>query len=513
MPYPDLQSYVAALDVRGYLKRITCEVNPILEISAVADRVSKLPAVDRKDPPSTDPVHGRQGGHALFFENVAGHAWPVVINAFGSYERIRMALGCEDLQELAERVQSLIKPEMPATLVDKMRKLPELAKLAGYPPKVVKRGMCQEVVLTDNADLRAIPMIQCWPGDGRSGYAGKPPEVTEGTGRYITLAGIYTKDPGTAQRNVGMYRIQLYDDKTMAVHWHMHHDGARHFRKHAAAGSAMPLAIVLGGESVLPYAATCPLPPDVSELLFAGFLNNGGIELVPCKTIPLEVPANAEIVIEGWVDPRQTLWEGPFGDHTGFYSLADRYPKFTVTAITHREQPIYPTTIVGKPPQEDYYLGKATERIFLPLLRMIVPDVLDYHLPRFGSFHNCAFVKIRKEYPYHARRVMHGIWGAGQMSFTKLLVVVDEQVDVHDEQDVLFHACANIDPSRDLEQVTGPLDILDHASVIYGGGGKLGIDATRKLPGEGQVRQWPDPLAMSQQVNALVERRWAEYGL
>ncbi|MCH8853662.1 MAG: UbiD family decarboxylase, partial [Planctomycetes bacterium] len=253
--------------------------------------------------------------------------------------------------------------------------------------------------------------------------------------------------------------------------------------------------------------------PDVSELLFAGFLNGKGIELVACKTIPLEVPASAEIVIEGWVDPHEKLWEGPFGDHTGYYSLADEYPKFTVTAITHRRDPVFPATIVGPPPQEDYYLGKATERIFLPLLKMIIPDIIDYHLPRFGAFHHCAFVKIKKEYPYHARKVMHAIWGAGQMAFTKLIIVVGESVNIHDEQDVLFHMCANIDPSRDLELVTGPLDILDHASVTYGGGGKLGIDATHKLPGEGQVRDWPDELVMSEEITSLIARRWEEYGL
>lgn len=513
MPYPDLQSFIAALQERGYLKRISAEVDPLLEISAIADRVSKLPAADGKEPPPTDRVHGRQGGHALVFEKVRGSRLPVAINVYGSYERMRMALGCQNFEELADRVQALIKPQMPVTLIEKMKKLPELARLAGYAPKIVKRGMCQEVVHTDDADLTQLPLIQCWPGDGRSGYGGKPAEVVEGAGRYITFGGICTKDPETGDRNVGMYRVQLYDARTMAMHWHMHHDGARHHRKYAAAGRQMPLAIVLGGDSVLPYAATCPLPPDVSELLFAGFLNDAGIELVPCQTIPLEVPSNAEIVIEGWVDPREKLWEGPFGDHTGYYSLADQYPKFTVSAITHRRNPVYPTTIVGKPPQEDYYLGKATERIFLPLLRIIVPDIVDYHLPRFGAFHNCAFVKIKKEYPYHARRVMHAIWGAGQMSFTKLIVVVDENVDIHDEQEVLFHMCANIDPSRDLERVTGPLDILDHASVTYGGGGKLGIDATRKLPGEGQVRAWPDEMVMSEEVKQLVERRWAEYGI
>ena len=512
MPYPDFQSFVKALDEAGYLKRISAEVDPILEISAIADRVSKAPAADHKAPPRTDPVHGGQGGHALLFEKVKRSAWPVAINTFGSYERLRMALGCEDFGELADRIESLVKPQMPTTLIGKMKKLPELAKLASFAPKTVKRGMCQQVVHTADADLCALPLIQCWPEDGRSDYGGKPASALGGTGRYITLGGISTTDPQTGDRNLGIYRVQLYDSKTMAIHWHVHHDGARHYRKYASAGEPMPLAIVLGGDSVLPYAATCPLPPDVSELLFAGFINGRGIELVKCQTIPLEVPANAEIVIEGWVDPQEKLWEGPFGDHTGYYSLADRYPKFTVSAITHRKDPVYPTTIVGKPPMEDYYLGKATERIFLPLLRMIVPDVIDYHLPRFGSFHHCAFLKIKKEYPFHARKVMHAVWGAGQMSFTKMIIIVDEHVDVHDEQAVLFHMCANIDPSRDLELVTGPLDILDHASVTYGGGGKLGVDATRKLPEEGRVRDWPDELVMSEDVIQLVERRWAEYG-
>ncbi len=513
MPFPDLQTFLSALDERGYLKRVSAPVNADLEISAIADRVSKRPAADGCPPPPTDPVHGGRGGHALVFEQVAGYDWPVAINTFGSYERIRMALGCSSLEALAERVQALIKPEIPSTFMEKMKKLPELARLAGFPPRVVGRGICQEVIHQESADLTRIPLIQCWPGDGRRGYAGKPQDAASGTGKYITLAGIYTKDPETAERNVGMYRIQLHDARTLAVHWHMHHDGAAHHRKHVAAGTAMPLAIVLGGNSVLPYAATCPLPPGISELLFAGFLNGSGIELVPCKTIPLEVPTTAEWVIEGWVDPHETLWEGPFGDHTGFYSWADRYPKFTVSAVTHRQHPVFPATVVGKPPQEDYYLGKATERIFLPLLRMILPDIIDYHLPQFGAFHNCAFVKIKKQYPFHARRVMHGIWGAGQMSLTKLIVVVDHQVNVHDEQDVLFHLCANIDPSRDLELVRGPLDILDHASVAYGGGGKLGIDATAKWPGEGTVRDWPEALIMSDEVSRRIEARWSEYGL
>jgi 4-hydroxy-3-polyprenylbenzoate decarboxylase len=310
-----------------------------------------------------------------------------------------------------------------------------------------------------------------------------------------------------------MYRVQQFGPRTCAMHWHMHHDGARHFRMYQKRGEKMPLAIVFGGESVLPYAATAPLPPGIEEHLFAGFLNGGGLELVNCKTIDLEVPANAEIVIEGLVDPSKKLMEGPFGDHTGFYSLADWYPQFDVTAITMRKNPIYPTTIVGKPPMEDYYLGKATERIFLPLLKTIVPDIVDYNLPISGVFHNCAFVKIRKEYPYQARRVMHAIWGAGQMSFTKFLVVVDEDVNVHDEQEVLFTLFANCDPQRDSEVVHGPVDILDHASPEKGAGSKMGFDATVKWKEEGKIRVWPKRIAMDQATIDLVTKRWKEYGI
>ena len=307
--------------------------------------------------------------------------------------------------------------------------------------------------------------------------------------------------------------MQTFGPRLAAIHWHVHHDGARHFRLYQKRGEKMPLAIVLGGESVLPYSATAPLPPGMEELLFAGFLNGSGIELVKCRTVDLEVPANAEIVIEGYVDPNQKLLEGPFGDHTGFYSLADFYPAFHVTAITMRKNPIYPTTIVGRPPMEDYFLGKATERIFLPLLKMMVPDIIDYCLPISGVFHNCVFVKIRKEYPMQARRVMHAIWGAGQMSFTKFIIVVDEHVDVHNDQDVLFHLFANCDPERDHEIVHGPIDILDHASPEHGAGSKIGFDATVKWPGEGKVRTWPKELAMDEKTKELVTRRWNEYGL
>jgi 4-hydroxy-3-polyprenylbenzoate decarboxylase len=525
MPFADLQSFIAELEKRDQLRRVAAPVDPILEISEIAGRMSKSPSPEGlAGAPSTDPVHGGLGGRGLLFEKVKGSDIPVLINAFGSYARVKLALGCDDLEALAQRVQRLIKPEVPTTLIEKMKKLPDLVKLAGYSPKTVKHGICQEVVHTDGASLLALPIIQCWPHDGD--LASEPPDVgpdrpsvTEAagadgrTGRYITLGAVMCRDPETDHVNLGMYRVQVFGEKLAAAHWHVHHDGARIYRKWVARGEPMPMAVVLGGETVLPYAATCPLPPTVSELLFAGFLNEGGIPLVPARTIPLEVPANAEIVIEGLVDPVERFIEGPFGDHTGFYSLSGVYPVFRVTAITHRRNPVYPTTIVGLPPMEDYYLGKATERVFLPLLQMLIPDVVDYHLPRFGAFHNCVFVRIRKEYAYQARKVIHSIWGAGQMMFSKFIVVVDEHVNVHDEQEVLFHVGANVDPRRDTVIADGPLDILDHAAPFEGTGSKMGIDATRKIPGEGTIRRWPMRLEMDARTKAHVTRRWAELGL
>jgi 4-hydroxy-3-polyprenylbenzoate decarboxylase len=511
--------FIALLDKAGELARVKTAVSPTLEIAAIADRICKTVAPHGHAERDKSPA-AALGGRALLFENVEGSDIPVAINTFGSYWRINQALGSDNLDALADRVQQLVKPEIPTTLMEKMRRLPDLIKMASYPPKSVRSGICQQVVLEgDKADVTRLPVIQCWPLDGdldsdqvfdpAAAKAASP----RGTGRYITLGGIHTVNPDTGDRNIGMYRVQLFGPRLCAMHWHMHHDGARHHRIYRRRGERMPAAVVLGGESVLPYAATAPLPPGIEEHLFAGFLNGGGIPLVPCKTIPLEVPANAEIVIEGFVDPEQTLMEGPFGDHTGFYSLADRYPAFHVTAITMRRGAIYPTTVVGKPPMEDYFLGKATERVFLPLLRMLVPDIVDYCLPISGVFHNCAFIKIRKEYPQQARRVMHAIWGAGQMALTKFIVVVDEHVDVHDEQAVLFHLFSNCDPSRDVELVKGPVDILDHAAVELGAGGKMGFDATVKLPAEGRVRPWPAELAFDEATLKLVERKWGEYGI
>ncbi len=558
--YANLREFVEALDAAGELVRITTPVSSRLEITEIADRVSKSPAARGSDHAKTfDPQHHQLGGKALLFENVQDSVsnMPVLINAFGSYRRMEMALGCEQggYEALAEKIEALVKPEPPTGLIEKMRKGLELAKIASFAPKIVRSGVCQETIITGDANGPEInlldwPIIQCWPDDGdprKCGYPLSPQQAgtADGLGKYITFAGMYTIHPDDANkpegtprpsRNIGMYRAQLIDRTRTAMHWHVHHDGARHWRAWKKLGQPMPCAIVLGGEAVLPFAATAPLPPGISELLFAGFLNDGAIPLVKCQTIDMHVPANAEIVIEGYVsteagpigyDPRDRdakpldheheVFEGPFGDHTGFYSLPDRYPIFTATAITHRKNPIYPTTIVGQPPMEDYYLGKATERLFLPLLKTIVPDIIDYDLPMFGAFHNCAFIKIRKDYPLQARRVMHAIWGAGQMAWTKMIVVVDEDVDVHDHEQVLFHLCANMDPGRDLEIVNGPLDILDHAAPRLGAGHKIGFDATRKITGEEgnghPVRDWPNLLKMSPDIKTLVDEKWHQYGI
>lgn len=550
--YETLRDLVVALDAAGELKRVSARVSPVLEIAAITDRMSKSVA---PNPPSdssrrNDPRFCNLGGSALLFQNVEGSDIPVLINAFGSYRRMEMALGCNDagrglraghtpggLDELGDRLGRLIKPEPPPTLLAKFQKLPELLELAKIPPRKVRSGICQEVVYTGDAvDLTRLPMLKCWPLDGDLASVGYPAEINNGTpgvrsdpeflqrfqGRYITLGTIHTihaddvGNPAPPSRNVGMYRVQLFGPRTMAMHWHMHHDGARHWRSWKSKGERMPVAIAFGGESVLPYAATAPMPPGISELLLAGFLNRGAIPLVACKTVPLDVPANSEIVIEGYVsnqaglinfDPRVhgdngepkalgpgALFEGPFGDHTGFYSLPDRYPVLEVTAITHRRDPIFPATIVGLPPQEDYFMGKATERLFLPLLRTIIPDIADYDLPMFGAFHNCAFVKVRKEYPLQARRIMHAIWGAGQMAWTKTIVAVDHDVDVHDTSAVLRAAGEHCIPARDTELVRGPLDILDHAAPFLGAGGKMGLDATRKTA-HAETHRALDPLA------------------
>ncbi|MDX2114878.1 MAG: UbiD family decarboxylase [Planctomycetota bacterium] len=522
--HPTTRDFVAALDRAGELRRIPAGVSPVLEIAQITDLVSKSRCAQ---PPSAaaqrnDPRFWDRGGQALLFTSVQGSDIPVLINAWGSYRRMEMALGCpQGFESIAQRIGELVKPQPPRSLGEAFQKLKQVLPLLRVPPRRRKgMGLCQEVVLKgDAADVRRLPIIRCWPHDGDSAALGYPPGINDSIpgvdardesirGRYITLAGIHTihardrDDPRPASHNIGMYRVQVLGPRTLAMHWHMHHDGAAHWRSWKARGEPMPVAIALGGESVMPYAATCPLPPGISELLMAGYLNGKGIPLCRARTVPLWVPASAEIIIEGYVsheagpigwDPSRpdagplgpgAVFEGPFGDHTGFYSLPDRYPILTVTAITHRRDPIYPTTIVGLPPQEDYYLGKATERIMLPLLKVILPDIEDYDLPLFGAFHNAAFLRIRKHYPFHARRVMHGVWGAGQMSWTKTIAVVDDEVDVHDTSAVLRAVGQHCHPARDSELVRGPIDILDHATPFLGGGSKLGLDATRKSSAE-----------------------------
>ena len=527
--YRDLNSFVAALEAAGELVRVRARVSPINEIAAIADRVSKTPAPSLPSASArrTDPAHHHLGGPALLFEDVQGCDTPVLINAFGSYRRMEMALG-RAFEAIADQIGGLVKPEPPRSLGEAIEKGRSLLPLLRIGPKRVRgRGACQEVIETGDAiDLTRLGLLRCWDHDGDFAALGYPAGVNDGVegrghprlsdeaweatqrGRYITLAGIHTIHADDRHKakprshNIGMYRVQLIGRDRLAMHWHMHHDGAAHWRSWKALGEPMPVAIALGGPSVLPYSATCPLPPGISELLMAGFLHGRGIRLARGVSVPLWVPADAEIVIEGYVrtdagypgwEPREpasgelgpgAVFEGPFGDHTGFYSMPDRYPLVEVSAVTRRRGAIFPATVVGLPPQEDYFLGKATERIMLPLLKTLIHDIEDYDLPMFGAFHNCVFVRIRKQYPLHARRVMHAIWGAGQMAWTKAIFVVDEDVDVHDRSEVLA-ACARwCRPSRDVERVNGALDILDHAAPRLGAGMKIGFDCTRKIAGE-----------------------------
>ncbi|MDX9911959.1 MAG: UbiD family decarboxylase [Phycisphaerales bacterium] len=543
------REFVSALERAGELVRVRAPVSPVLEIAEIADRVSKARAAN---PPSagprrTDPRFFDRGGHALLFENVEGSKTPVLINAFGSYHRMEMALGAQrfggdGLESLAARIGALVKPEPPQSPREAMAKARQFAPLLKIGPRRRRTGWSQDVVVRDEAiDLTTLPIIRCWPHDGDSAALGYPAGVNAGIaglghgaawdaahrGRYITLAGIHTIHaddadvPRPRSHNIGMYRVQLLGPRRVAMHWHMHHDGASHWRSWKKRGEPMPVAIALGGEGVLPYAATAPLPPGISELLMAGFLNGRGIEMVRAKSVPLWVPANADIVIEGWVsheagfigwDPRVSdeplgpgaVFEGPFGDHTGFYSMPDRYPIVDVSAVTMRRGAIYPTTIVGLPPQEDYFLGKATERLFLPLLRTLIHDIEDYDLPMFGAFHNCAMLKIGKAYPLQARRVMHAVWGAGQMAWTKCVFVVDESVDVHDAFAVLRAASVRCDPRRDVERARGPLDILDHAAPRLGAGGKIGFDCTARHEDE-RVGRYAiaDEQAMAHAIGAM----------
>ena len=536
----DLRQFVERLEAEGELIRVRAPVSPLLEITEIIQRQCRLDAPSASEHARRfDPRHAGLGGRAVLFENVEGCDLPLAINLYGSYRRTELALGCRQggFEEVAARIESLLQAAPPSGFMDLIGRAREFLPLLRIPPRVVRNAICQEVVQLSSrgeVDLLRLPLIKCWPLDGDPlavgfGMTAEQAGTVAGLGRYITFAGVHTiraEDQGLKRppsHNIGMYRLQLVGPHHLAMHWHMHHDGAAHWRSFKARGERMPVAICFGGEPVLPYAATAPLPPRVSELLLAGFLHGRGIPLVPAKTVPIRVPANSELVIEGYVshecgvpgydprvDPRVdpeglgpgAVFEGPFGDHTGFYSLPDRYPLVEVTAVTRRKEAIFPATVVGLPPQEDYYLGKATERVFLPPLRLLTPDIEDYHLPMFGCFHNFVFVRIRKEYPLQGRRVMASIWGAGQMAWTKYIVVVDGDVDVHDQDQVLKAIFERCHFGRDLERVNGPLDILDHAAPRLGSGSKLGFDATRKLPGEelGGI-----PLAPGPEFSAVTE--------
>lgn len=485
MAFNDLREFIAALERRGWLKRITAPVDCELEITEITDRVCK-----------------RQGDKnvALLFENVKGYDIPVLMNAFGSMERMALALGVDKVDDIADEIRRLIKLPQASLqgAFDVLKLLPSLKPAFNF-PKMVKTGPCKEVIIRDNPSLDKFPILKCWPGDA---------------GRFITLPLVFTKNPTTGKRNVGMYRMQVYDGQTTGMHWHIHKGGAENYRAHKEAGkNRIEVAVAIGGDPVVTYAATAPLPPGMDEMVFAGFLRKKPVEMVKCETVDLEVPATSEIVLEGYVDLTELRREGPFGDHTGYYSLADLYPVFHLTCITHRRDPIYPATIVGKPPMEDCYLAKATERIFLPLLQLQLPEIVDINLPLEGVFHNCAVVSIRKSYPQHAKKVMHALWGMGQMMFTKMIIVVDAHVNVQDMNEVWWRVFNNIDARRDIVMVDGPLDALDHASPMPHWGTKVGIDATKTWPEEGHPREWPDEIAMSDDIRRRVDARWAELGL
>ena len=524
MAYSDLREWIAALERAGELKRIKAEVDPELEITEIADRVSK----------AGRPGHlpeMKKGGPALLFEKVKGHAGAqVLINQFGSEARMKLALGVDRLEDIAGRIHALMNVKSPEGFLDKMKMLPMLAEFGKFFPKTVATGPCKEVIQREGFSLLELPALKCWPADG---------------GRFITLPCVITKDPRTGKRNVGMYRMQIYDERTTGMHWQRQKVAAEHYRERLRQGTGdggagdkraavdimarslggatlaegarpagkMEVAVAIGTEPALTFCAIVPAPPEVEEFIVAGFLRQKPVELVKCETVDLEVPAHAEIVLEGYVNLDELRPEGPFGDHTGFYTLEDDYPVFHVTCMTHRRDPIYATTIVGKPPMEDAYMGKAVERIFLPLMRLTLPEIVDVNLPVEGVFHNLMIVSIRKSYPGHARKVMAGIWALGQAMFTKCIVVVDEDVDVQDTAEVVLRVFNNIDPERDIQFMMGPIDSLDHSSRQPNYGSKMGVDATRKWKTEGFERPWPEEIRMSDEVKKRVDAMWKGLGI
>ncbi len=514
MAYEDLREWIAALDRAAELKRIQTEADPVLEIAEITDRVSK----------SRSGKDGALGGPALLFQNVKGYPGSqLLINQFGSAGRMKLALGVDSLDDVAERIRAFMDVKSPQGFLDKVKMLPMLAEMGKFFPKNVATGPCKEVIKRDKFSLLDFPVLQCWPKDA---------------GRFITLPCVVTRDPRTGKRNVGMYRMQVYAATSAGMHWQRQKVAAEHYRerlRQAAAGAGggtsaavdvmartsggsqlngelpsgrMEVAVAIGTDPAVTFSAIVPAPPDVEEYLIAGFLRQKPVELIRCETVDLEVPATSEIVLEGYVNLDELRAEGPFGDHTGFYSLEDQYPVFHVTCITHRKDPIYATTIVGKPPMEDAWMGKAVERVFLPLMRLTIPELVDVNLPIEGVFHNLMIVSIRKSYPGQARKVMNAIWSMGQAMFTKCIIVVDEDCDVQDLGEVTLRALNNIDPERDIQFTLGPVDSLDHASRLANYGSKMGIDATRKWPTEGFARPWPDEIIMDAKTKSLVDSKW-----
>ena len=480
-PYTDLPEFIGALERAGELRRVGVPVDPTLELSEIVTRTV------------------RAGGPALLFERPTRGEMPLAINLFGTTGRTARALGVESLDEIGARIGELVKPELPVGFAGLTSGLGKLLQLKSVPPKKVRTAPCQEVVHKGrDVDLNRLPGLQVWPEDG---------------GIFHNFGLTHTKHPETGKRNLGLYRLQQHDARTLGLHWQIHKDSTAHHAVAERRGERLPVAVAIAPDPVVCYAAGAPLPGDIDEYLFAGFLRGERVELVDCLTVPLQVPAHAQIVLEGYVEPGERLPEGPFGDHTGFYTPVEPFPVLHVECMTTQRRPIYHSIVTSKPPQEDYGLGKATERIFLPLIKLLIPDIVDYDLPEPGVFHNCLIVSIRKRYPKHAHKVMNAIWGAHLLSLTKLVVVVDDDCDVHDYREVAFRAFGNVDYSHDLLLTQGPVDHLDHASYQQFWGGKAGVDATRKLPTEGYARGWPDDAVMSPEIVALVTKRWAEYGL
>jgi 4-hydroxy-3-polyprenylbenzoate decarboxylase len=480
--YRDLRDFLAKLEKAGELVRIGVEVDPVLEITEITDRVTKA------------------GGPALLFEKPKGSRFPVAINLLGSERRLNLALEVDSVDDVAARVRSFLDFQSPQGIFEKLKMLPKLAELGSFFPKSVRSGPCKEVILKDGFSLLDFPILQCWPQDG---------------GRYITWPLVITKNPETGKRNVGVYRMQVFDQRTTGMHWQTQKHGADHYRsaRSRSGDGKLEVAVAIGSDPATCLSGILPVPPDMDEFMFAGFLRREPVETVPCETVDLEVPANAEIILEGYVNLNELRREGPFGDHTGFYSLEGDYPAFHVTCITHRKNPIYLTTIVGPPPQEDYFMGHAVERIFLPVMKMQYPEIVDIAMPAEGIFQNLMIVAIRKSYPGHARKIMNAIWSLGQAMFTKVVIVVDHDVNVQDSREVVWKTLCAIDPERDIQFVLGPVDTLDHAARRQDFGSKMGIDATRKWAAEGYLGIWPDEIKMDSGTKARVDALWSRLGV